>query len=62
MKWAILGAAGIFGALLVLTALLYYFTSVSHALLFWAALSSLARSEPWLVTFSTSLSPKAVSR
>ena len=32
-----LGAAGIFGGLLVLTALLYYFTSISHALLFWAA-------------------------
>jgi uncharacterized membrane-anchored protein len=31
-----LGAAGIFGALLVVTALLYYFTSVSHAFLFWA--------------------------
>src|SRR5947209_10604877 len=32
-----LGAAGIFGALLLITALLYYFTSISHALLFWAA-------------------------
>ena len=32
-----LGAAAVFGALLLLTALLYYFTSVSHALLFWAA-------------------------
>jgi uncharacterized membrane-anchored protein len=32
-----LGAAAVFGGLLVLTALLYYFTSVSHALLFWAA-------------------------
>ncbi len=31
------GAAGIFGGLLAVTALLYYFTSVSHALLFWAA-------------------------
>jgi len=32
-----LGAAAVFGGLIVLTALLYYFTSVSHALLFWAA-------------------------
>src|SRR6201997_1094826 len=32
-----LGAAAIFGGLLLLTALLYYFTSVSHAVLFWAA-------------------------
>jgi uncharacterized membrane-anchored protein len=32
-----LGAAGIFGAALVITALLYYFTGVSHAVLFWAA-------------------------
>ncbi|MGI8889893.1 MAG: COG4705 family protein [Chthoniobacterales bacterium] len=32
-----LGAAAIFGGLLILTALLYYFTSLSHALLFWAA-------------------------
>jgi len=32
-----LGAAAVFGGLLVLTVLLYYFTSVSHALLFWAA-------------------------
>ena len=32
-----LGAAAIFGGLLVVTALLYYFTSLSHALLFWAA-------------------------
>ena len=31
------GAAGVFGALLVLTALLYYFTSISHAILFWTA-------------------------
>jgi uncharacterized membrane-anchored protein len=31
------GAAGIFGGLLLLTALLYYFTSVSHAVLFWIA-------------------------
>jgi uncharacterized membrane-anchored protein len=31
------GAAAIFGGLLVLTALLYYFTSVSHVILFWAA-------------------------
>jgi uncharacterized membrane-anchored protein len=32
-----LGAAAIFGGLLAVTALLYYFTSISHALLFWAA-------------------------
>src|SRR6201997_5032976 len=32
-----LGAAAVFGGLLLLTALLYYFTSVSHAVLFWAA-------------------------
>ncbi len=32
-----LGAAAVFGSLLVVTALLYYFTSLSHALLFWAA-------------------------
>ncbi len=32
-----LGAAAVFGGLLVLTALLYYFTSLSHAVLFWAA-------------------------
>jgi uncharacterized membrane-anchored protein len=32
-----LGAAAIFGGLLLVTALLYYFTSLSHALLFWAA-------------------------
>src|SRR5437764_294532 len=31
------GAAAIFGGLLLLTALLYYFTSISHAGLFWAA-------------------------
>ncbi len=32
-----LGAAAIFGGLLLLTALLYYFTSLSRAVLFWAA-------------------------
>jgi uncharacterized membrane-anchored protein len=32
-----LGAAAIFGALLLATALLYYFTSISHVILFWAA-------------------------
>ena len=32
-----LGAAAVFGGLLLLTALLYYFTSLSHAVLFWAA-------------------------
>src|SRR6201997_4771398 len=32
-----LGAAAVFGGLLLLTALIYYFTSVSHAVLFWAA-------------------------
>jgi uncharacterized membrane-anchored protein len=31
------GAAGIFGGLLLVTALLYYFTSLSRALLFWIA-------------------------
>src|SRR5436305_8886174 len=31
------GAAAVFGGLLVLTALLYYLTSISHAILFWAA-------------------------
>src|SRR5437868_1359517 len=32
-----LGAAAVFGGLLLVTALLYYFTSLSHAVLFWAA-------------------------
>jgi uncharacterized membrane-anchored protein len=32
-----LGAAAIFGGLLLLTALLYYFTSIPRVLLFWAA-------------------------
>lgn len=32
-----LGAAAIFGAALLLTALLYYFTSLSHGVLFWTA-------------------------
>jgi uncharacterized membrane-anchored protein len=32
-----LGAAAIFGGALLVTALLYYFTSVSHVILFWAA-------------------------
>ncbi len=32
-----LGAAAIFGGLLLVTALLYYFTKLSHAVLFWAA-------------------------
>jgi uncharacterized membrane-anchored protein len=32
-----LGAAAVFGSLLLFTALLYYFTSISHAVLFWAA-------------------------
>jgi len=32
-----LGAAAIFGGLLLLSALLYYFTSVSRSVLFWAA-------------------------
>src|SRR3982751_1295091 len=32
-----LGAAAVFGGLLLLTAFLYYFTSISHAILFWAA-------------------------
>jgi uncharacterized membrane-anchored protein len=32
-----LGAAAVFGGLLLLTALLYYFTSISHTLLFWMA-------------------------
>ncbi len=32
-----LGAATLFGGLLVVTALLYYFTSISRAVLFWAA-------------------------
>src|SRR4051812_44228824 len=32
-----LGAAAIFGGLLAVTALLYYFTSVSHVVLFWTA-------------------------
>ena len=37
MKWAISGAAAVFGGLLLLTALLYYFTSVARVMLFWAA-------------------------
>ena len=32
-----LGAAAIFGGALLVSALLYYFTSISHAILFWAA-------------------------
>src|SRR3954471_11942892 len=32
-----LGAAAIFGGLLLVTALLYYFTTMSHAVIFWAA-------------------------
>lgn len=32
-----LGAAAIFGGALLITALLYYFTSISHVILFWAA-------------------------
>src|ERR1700757_3790446 len=32
-----LGAAGVFGGLLLVTTLLYYFTSVSRVILFWAA-------------------------
>ncbi len=32
-----LGAAAVFGALLLVTAVLYYFTSLSRAVLFWAA-------------------------
>jgi uncharacterized membrane-anchored protein len=32
-----LGAAAVFGGLLLVTVLLYYFTSVSHVVLFWAA-------------------------
>ena len=32
-----LGAAAVFGGLLVVTALLYYFTSISRVILFWAA-------------------------
>jgi uncharacterized membrane-anchored protein len=32
-----LGAAAVFGGLLILTALLYYFTTLSRAVLFWAA-------------------------
>jgi uncharacterized membrane-anchored protein len=32
-----LGAAAVFGGLLLLSAVLYYFTSISHAVLFWAA-------------------------
>ena len=32
-----LGAAAVFGSLLAMTALLYYFTSISHVILFWAA-------------------------
>jgi uncharacterized membrane-anchored protein len=32
-----LGAAAIFGGLLLVTALLYYLTSISHVLLFWTA-------------------------
>jgi uncharacterized membrane-anchored protein len=32
-----LGAAAIFGGLLLITALLYYFTRISHVILFWTA-------------------------
>jgi len=31
------GAAAVFGGLLLVTALLYYFTSISRVILFWAA-------------------------
>src|SRR3954471_3434822 len=31
-----LGAAAVFGGLLLVTALLYYFTTMSHAVIFWA--------------------------
>lgn len=31
------GAAAVFGGLLLVTALLYYFTSISHVILFWTA-------------------------
>jgi uncharacterized membrane-anchored protein len=31
------GAAAVFGGLLLVTSLLYYFTSISHVILFWAA-------------------------
>jgi uncharacterized membrane-anchored protein len=31
------GAAGVFGGLLLVTALLYYFTTISHVILFWTA-------------------------
>src|SRR6202165_2176646 len=37
-KMGYAGAAAVFGGLLMLTALLYYFTSISHVILFWAAL------------------------
>src|SRR6266571_4477356 len=40
------GAAAVFGGLLLLTALLYYFTSISRVILFWAAFILLARSAP----------------
>jgi uncharacterized membrane-anchored protein len=36
-KMAYTGAAAVFGGLLLLTALLYYFTSISRVILFWAA-------------------------
>lgn len=36
-KFGYLGAAAIFGGILVLVVLLYYFTSISRALLFWIA-------------------------
>src|SRR5437660_635474 len=32
-----LGAAGVFGGLLLVTALLYYFTTISYVILFWTA-------------------------
>src|SRR5437763_1917427 len=32
-----LGAAAVFGGLLLITSLLYYFTSITHTILFWAA-------------------------
>jgi uncharacterized membrane-anchored protein len=36
-KMGYVGAAAVFGALLLLTALLYYFTNISRVILFWAA-------------------------
>ena len=61
-QFGYLGAAAIFGGLLLVTALLYYFTGLSHALLFWAAFVLTRPLGAVVVTFSTSRSRTAACR